>query len=509
MCKSTKQHRWLQKICSTALLLVLVTACVQMFTLTTFAAEYEGKGTKSSPYLVTNAEQLDGMRNKLSAHYKLANTIDMSSVENFKPIGGLNKPFTGSFTCDTNSDGTPKYIIKNLKVSISPKGATLAEKYSGYKEDGSAGWEAALFGAAKGASFKNIVVLDANISSTVEGNSTMNGDWSINNGMDHQATAILVAIGEKVTIDSCGVSGTVQTKSNHGAGLVGQLKGGTVKNSYSYATVNAYGVWQTAGFVATVDSGAKVDSCFFDGVYDGGATTCGAFVGSNVSDTGKILGQITNCWAGGTVKSSHSGSFYGTDSFATHLTKAGITPADIVTNCYTTAKIEGFNGTPDGTKLTNNNWIAKEKGGFEPSFKAGTMEEINAAFASESAWTIVDGSYPQLKNVHPVKDASQYVPGAISESTQSEETEEADNVGGNATIDLKVDQTVTKMSMAERILIIVLLVVFFILMIIGVCTIVSAQKLLGTVAPPKQRTKKTKRTRAKKEAQIEISEISE
>ena len=42
-----------------------------------------GKGTKSSPYLVTNAKQLDEMRNDLNAHYKLANTIDMSSVANF------------------------------------------------------------------------------------------------------------------------------------------------------------------------------------------------------------------------------------------------------------------------------------------------------------------------------------------------------------------------------------------------------------------------------------------
>ena len=67
-----------------------------------------GKGTAKNPYLVTNAAQIDEMRNNLSATYKLANNIDMSQVASFTPIGKFSAPFTGTFTCDTASDGTPK-----------------------------------------------------------------------------------------------------------------------------------------------------------------------------------------------------------------------------------------------------------------------------------------------------------------------------------------------------------------------------------------------------------------
>ena len=121
--------------------------------------EYEGKGTAKNPYLVKTVEQLDGMRNKLSATYKLSANIDLSGVQNFKPIGNLAKPFTGTFLCDTDENGAAKYIIKNLTVSVEPAGATLAEKYSGYKKDGTSGWEAGLFGATDSATLKNIVIL--------------------------------------------------------------------------------------------------------------------------------------------------------------------------------------------------------------------------------------------------------------------------------------------------------------------------------------------------------------
>ena len=126
------------------------------------AVAYNGNGTKESPYLVETPEQLDGMRNNLSAHYKLANTVDMSSFSSaFQPIGTMAKPFTGSFTCELNSDGTPKYIIKNLKIDNNNGAAHQVKNNSGYANyvKNNNKWEAALFGATTSPPLKNIVTI--------------------------------------------------------------------------------------------------------------------------------------------------------------------------------------------------------------------------------------------------------------------------------------------------------------------------------------------------------------
>ena len=70
----------------------------------------EGEGTQSSPYQITNATQLNEIRNDLSAHYVLHNDIDMSSISNWIPIGDADAKFSG--TIDGNN-----YTIENLKIN--------------------------------------------------------------------------------------------------------------------------------------------------------------------------------------------------------------------------------------------------------------------------------------------------------------------------------------------------------------------------------------------------------
>ena len=251
-----------------------------------------GKGTAKNPYLVTNAAQIDEMRNNLSATYKLANNIDMSQVASFTPIGKFSAPFTGTFTCDTASDGTPKYIIKNLTINHRPAGATLAEKYSGYKKDKSMGWEAGFFGQTKNATLKNIVILNANVTSTVEGNSSMNSDWSTNPGMSlEQSAGILVGTALNTKITGCGSSGTVKSASNNVGGLIGTLsaekgKTSSVKNSYSYANVTSTGIWNSGGFCGGNETywdaytgKVTISNCFYNGTFSGSYTSAGAFSG--------------------------------------------------------------------------------------------------------------------------------------------------------------------------------------------------------------------------------------
>ena len=441
--------------------------------------EYEGKGTAKNPYLVKTVEQLDGMRNKLSATYKLSANIDLSGVQNFKPIGNLAKPFTGTFLCDTDENGAAKYIIKNLTVSVEPAGATLAEKYSGYKKDGTSGWEAGLFGATDSATLKNIVILDAKISNTVEGNYAMNSDYSTNPGMDEMATGILVAIGDNTKIIGCGCSGTVTSATNHVGGLIGVLNGGSIKQSYSYATVTSTGKWGTGGLIGSASDKVTIKESFYNGTFSGGVTHAGAFGGSVLGD--EIT--IEDCYSAGIVKTASSGCFVGTKN---HADKDKKTPVQICKNCLCLSTIEGRVNAQTNKRVSNGNYITDAPGGLMVGFAAASITEINSAFSALANWSVKDGEYPQLKNVHPITDASLYTVSvedtvdtssvltsseAVTSSqpdSNNEETENADE----GSVEVIVNDSMMKMSKSERILIIAMAVIITIAVILSVVIII-------------------------------------
>ena len=456
---------------------------IQMFAIAASAQniKYEGKGTSKNPYLVKTVEQLDGIRNKLSATYKLSANIDMSSVENFKPIGNLAKPFTGTFLCDTDASGAAKYIIKNLKVSVSPAGSTLAEKYSGYKKDGTSGWEAALFGAADSATFKNIVVLDAKISNTVEGNYSMNADYSTNPGMNDMATGILVALADKTEIIGCGCSGTVNSSANHVGGLVGLLKDGTIKQSYSYASVTSTGKWGSGGLVGSAHSVSTITESFYSGTFSGGVTHAGALGGSVLGDEVKI----EDCYSAGIVKTASSGCFVGTKN---HVDNNKKTPVQICKNCLSLAIIEGRVNAQTNKRVKNGNYITDAPGGLMEGFAAASMAEINAAFASLPNWSVKEGEYPQLKNVHPITDASGYTVSVDTAATETNsvitdsEADTSSQPDTNAeepknakddSVKVIVNDSMMKMSKSEWIIIISMSVIITIAIIISLIVIIN------------------------------------
>lgn len=478
--------------------LVLITTTVISGTMTITAASFSGsgKGTVKSPYLVTNAKQLDEIRNNLSANYKLANNIDMSGVDNFIPIGGMDKPFTGTFSCDTAADGTAKYIIKNVTIKVNPKGATLAEKYSGYKKDKSMKWEAGLFGFASKAKFTNIVILNANVTSTVEGNATMNSDWSTNPGQSiEQSAGVLLGSGVDTSVTGCGASGNVTSASNNTGGLIGTMcatdgKTVTIKNCYSFVNVKATAQWNSGGLTSgqetyweAYNGKVNIENCFYNGTFSGTATNAGAFCGN-------VYGTVKNCWATGTVLTSSSGCFYGVQNFGTINVNT-----DICQDCYTTAVIKGRTKSQTNKKLIKNNWITDAPGGLEKGFAAGSMAEINAAFANNSAWIVKDGTYPQLKDVHAITSPDSYNPISVSKTTSdtqstnsdvsnaestgisndgdSNATQEPDietNKGGVSTI---IEKSPAKIGMAEKILLIVLAVIIILLIAATVFIIVK------------------------------------
>lgn len=481
-----------------AALVSAVMLLISAFSLNAFAVEKKmsGKGTKSNPYIVTTAAQFDSIRNNLKAHYKLGNTIDLGNYSNWKPIGNLKTPFSGTLASPTNSDGTPKYVLKNLKMYFDGKGCQKGD-YSGYKSDHSSGWEIALFGATDGATFTNIVVLDANVESKAFGNVDMNADYSINPGMHEMATAVLIGIAQNTTITGCGASGNVTSASNYIGGLIGLLKSSKIKNSYSYVYVYSGGCWGAGGFAAAA-KGTTVDSCFFSGTFRSGYTHQGAFIGDPFG-VNKEESKITNCYAEGLLKSDNDGCFIGVKE---HSDTVPATNVDVCSKTYTRVKMEGRERAMTNRNAKNDNYVSDEIGILEQGFAVRTQAELNQIFGAWDAWVVADGTYPQLKGVHPVNDASKYPVNAagtvngntsgagdsgnkttsggttVSDNTESSGEADGTAVGGevsnNVAIKVDVKNNTVKLNGTEKTMCIVLCVLLGLTVAASVTTVIIA-----------------------------------
>lgn len=416
----------IRKSISFMLAVVLAVASVFSLHITASAVSYQGSGTQSDPYLVETAAQLDGMRNNLKAHYKLANTIDMSSFGAFTPIGYQGERFTGSFTCDTNSDGTPKYAIKNLKVYIDAGekyGHKLnnAGSYVDYVE-GKNKWQAGLFGYTDGATIKNIAVLNADVTNTVLGQNSGNPDFSQNPGQNStdQSAGILIGSAEKTTVTGCISTGKINAKNNYTGGLIGYIVEGSVSNCYSTATVTSSGYWGTGGLIGACDT--NVSNCFATGNVQGGPTE---------ATTGGLIGQVTegstsmviSCYSTGNVSPTTNGfSMVGYRvTFSAYADNIKERTQNML-NCYTTGNVQGYTSVQTGdTVIENNNYILSSSTGRQDCFKAATMAEIKAGLASCADYD-VSGDTPKLKNVAVITDESKYVPGQVSDTAANAET---------------------------------------------------------------------------------------
>lgn len=242
---------------------ILIVAAVMFTALPIFgvsAVSYSGKGTKSNPYLVETAEQLMGISNNLSACYKLNNTIDLSGVS-FEPIGCLATPFTGNFTCDLDSDGTPKYAIKNFSYKAITY-SSLAQQNASFKSDKTNKWEAGLFRSTKGAKITNILLIDAKMTGGVIGESKMNADWSLNKGMGHDnGLGLMVGIAESTDFEGCIVTGTMDT-NDISALFAGTLLGCNVSKCYVVGSVKSTSKWCVAGFAGCIEQSSTIKNCF-------------------------------------------------------------------------------------------------------------------------------------------------------------------------------------------------------------------------------------------------------
>ena len=365
--------------------------CVAVYSIPASAAvTYKGSGTRSDPYLVETPQQLDGMRENLSANYKLAANIDMNGFSGsadptpkknyaggFVPIGMFSQPFTGTFTCDVNADGMPKFQISNLKITnkageIYGHALEDSKSYSDYV-NGKSYWEAALFGAVKGGTISNIKIDNAYIVNTVLMQNQMNGDYTINPGMStgEISSAILVGNAKNTNISNCHVNGQVSGRAC-AALLCCVAESSKISDCSTEGSIDTKGLWcvgaitgsqKNTTFLKTY-ANANVSGPNNTGLFAGGAGGC----------------TFTDCYALGTVNAG--------DTFVSQLENA-----KKVTNCYS-AGTRTDGQTASGSGKAENSYIVI--GGNSSQLPAVSKAELKTKFTGLENWD-VSGDLPTLK----------------------------------------------------------------------------------------------------------------
>jgi len=218
-----------------------------------------GLGTELDPYQVATAEDLNDVRNDLTAYYVQASDIDLSGYESWVPIGDATTPFNGNYEGNL-------FIVTNLVATCSSDNIGL-------------------FGYMNGAAELNNITIE---NCDVMGNycvGALVGDWR----------------GGK--INNCKSSGTV-TGTQYVGGLVGYayIASGElpIDQCSSTAEVNAVGssTKYLGGLIGYAQKGIAFNSCYATGDVtgiDGNTKWAGGLCGRTGAST------IENCYATGKV----------------------------------------------------------------------------------------------------------------------------------------------------------------------------------------------------------------
>ena len=379
---------------STLLLLLLIGT-----TSTSWAQTFSGgEGTDGDPYQITNAAQLNAVREKLDAHYILMSDIDLDGIANWQPIGDYDTRFTGTF------DGNG-HTISNMTIN--------SGSYIG------------LFGViGSGAKVKDLGIVDCNVTGTnAVGGLAGRSQGDINNcyakgTVIGKGIAVGGLVGYNISsINNCYATGTVKGTGNQIGGLVGSNIG-SINNCYAtatvsggeivgglvgandgsinncYATGNASGNNDVGGLVG--NNNMDITNCYATGAVKGEGNRVGGLVGYN-------YGKINNCYAAGKVSGNNMvGGLIGNNN-------------KDITNCYATGNVSGSNNV--GGLIGNNNrynsmdinncyanpyngniYIGAGYGNDDVSHIDDILGAIGNTWDADS-WAVSDNNYPYLKTV--------------------------------------------------------------------------------------------------------------
>ena len=252
-----------------------------------------GTGSKTDPFQISTAVQLDSVRNYLDSAFILINNIDLGITPydtgiGWVPIGKSSAKFNGSF----NGAG---YIISNLYIN------RPASDHTG------------LFGYTNESTINNLGVINCNIT----GHKFTGSLVGVNNEIS--VVTNCYATGKILGTKGC-VGGLVGYNSNSSSmsgcyaacevtgedyigGLVGRnTPASVITNSYSTGKVS--GASYIGGLAGYNYTSSIISDCYATGNVSGTVNYIGCLVGCNESSS-----QITNCYATG--EATGAGSYIG------------------------------------------------------------------------------------------------------------------------------------------------------------------------------------------------------
>lgn len=236
-----------------------------------------GQGTDSSPYLITDIEELNAVRVSKNSTYKLANDIDASATENwnsgrgFKPIGdGVFQNLISS------REKTGDNISQNLTFTgkILGNDKTIENLYINRRDENKVG----LIGYARDSKINNLIIESANISGG-------------------KSTAILVGdAGYNVRISGVSVDGRVKG-ANRTAGVVGNFADAGIITD-TQATVNVHGIRFVGGITGFSEFNTTIENSTSISNIEGEQFAIGGLSGRN-------SGTIINSTSRSSVKGDY------------------------------------------------------------------------------------------------------------------------------------------------------------------------------------------------------------
>lgn len=292
-----------------------------------------GDGSKANPYRVSNAKQLNNVRNYPNKHFiqtKDIDLIDYRAGNGWEPIANFTGTYNGKH-----------YKIKNLFINKSLDTSNLEN--------------IGLFGTLKdNAQLQNIILINPVVFTNQDNNKNV-------------GSLVGYAKGEGVVIEKCGATGIIIFGNKYIGGLVGHNQG-VIKQSYAIGTVN--GKEAVGGLVGcnegeTASAGGMIENCYAQGHVSGNKDV-GGLVGAIAGTHPYIKSSYAAC---GITATDNIGGLVG--SMAT---------GDVVASFYDT-NISGQDDTGKGTLQTTTEM--KDSNTF--------------AGWDTSIWNFPANSYPTLK----------------------------------------------------------------------------------------------------------------
>ena len=335
------------------------------------AADFEGKGTAESPYLIEDVDDLKLLAENVNngeayanTYFKLTANIDLNNEPNWTPIGTEDTLFQGTF------DGGG-HQITNLKIGKREYGGLFGNVWGATIQNCNVTGEVNGYnysGGIVGYANDNTHILNCSFQGNVEGN-----------GQDRGGIVGSTSIG-------CDVSGCFVTGTVTGGNCVGGIAGngvGTIKNCYALADVTAAG--DSAGGIAGYAYNLSIENCYYSGKVSSNGNAggiAGIARNSEIQNCVSLAERVTGVWKVNRIAGKNSAKL--TDNYA-----------------WSGTTINGNPVPADGAAGVNGAKLTYENGTLSPQF--------NAIFNdTDSAWKFTEDGLPILNDVGGTQSA--YLP---------------------------------------------------------------------------------------------------